>query len=42
MFISVGSVNPYRRDSIKRLQHLSELGVTIIKWLVSTQIITNY
>ena len=34
MFISVGSVNPYRHDALKELQHLAVHGVTIIKWLV--------
>lgn len=34
LFFAFGSVNPYRKDSVKRLQHLSELGVNVIKWLV--------
>uniref|UniRef100_A0A1X7VQI3 2-amino-3-carboxymuconate-6-semialdehyde decarboxylase n=1 Tax=Amphimedon queenslandica TaxID=400682 RepID=A0A1X7VQI3_AMPQE len=33
LFIAFGSVNPYRSDAIQRLQHLSELGVNVIKWL---------
>ena len=41
MFYAVGSVNPYRSDAIETLQHLSELGVTIIKWLVRLKIIVK-
>ena len=42
LFIAFGSVNPYRHDAIQRLQHLSELGVNVIKWLVCKKVYYYY
>ena len=35
LFVPFGSVNPYRHDAIQELEKCAQLGVTIIKWLVS-------